>query len=320
MIKTFPKTLMSPTNWLQGIDLSFALIPSPAWAKRRIHQEGVNVLVQCLWTGGYQAFPALVHVASRNLRLWRESGGITAGYINTSPWYTADVAIAEGRRAAGNEWPYLSTVFNDVELEGVTEERVKRVSEWLRAAGKGGHIYTARWFWAGKLGNPKWEWTRDYGLWNAYYDLDPDVDFPARPYGLWSEGTLAGEQYQGTVKLDGIDVDRDVFNPEYLQGGDMPLADADFQRIAEILHAQNAQRIIQDPRDGKVYHYALGMRGHIQNPAVFTAAGFDATEIQTLTGEDIDAIPTFEDAVRSIVHGGATAAEIVDELVKRLKQ
>jgi hypothetical protein len=149
-------------------------------------------MVQCLWTG--TVTPA---TAVDNLRDARLEGLITSGYtvVNRLP---GAQAVERARVAARDEWPNLAALFIDVEVDGVTESGIRDACEAARAAAKPVAIYSARWFWAGRLGNPQWPWLLDYAIWNAYYDRDPDLDFASAPWGPWSPAHVIGEQYTGT--------------------------------------------------------------------------------------------------------------------------
>ncbi len=206
---------------MNGIDVSFSRV-SPAWCQHRV-AEGVRVFVQCLWTGGYQAHPGIRAVAEANLKDAREAGMITAGYLNTNPWFPANISLIEAERNANTEWDRIGenapgwhpfaggVVFNDVEISGVTEAQIKEHCEAITGAGKKTAIYSARWFWTGHLGNAQWPWLLDYDIWAADYDHDPDIASAAL-FGPWSKADVIGKQYEGTVDVEGVDIDRNIFD------------------------------------------------------------------------------------------------------------
>lgn len=202
-------------TWIKGLDVSFSRI-SKAWAEDRV-TEGWHILVQCLWTGGYQNNAGVRAVAEKNLRDAREAGMICAGYSNANPWFDAARSLAETKANAGTEWPNIKVVFVDVEIPQTTIQQVRELCEALRAEGKIVAIYSARWFWAGVFGNPQDKWLLDYPIWNAYYDGDPDVDFAKAPWGPWGEVAVVGEQYGGE-SLDGVTVDWNNFVLEFFKG------------------------------------------------------------------------------------------------------
>lgn len=79
-------------------------------------------------------------------------------------------------------------------------ESIRTVEE--RGESVGG-IYTGRWWWIPRMGDTAQFAERGYGLWNSYYDGDPDTD--GLPYGGWTDSLV--EQYQGTTILAGQSVD-----------------------------------------------------------------------------------------------------------------
>src|SRR3990167_3108193 len=48
-------------------------------------------------------------------------------------------------------------------------------------------------------------------LWNAWWDGDPDFDFPSRPFGAWLPAEVIGEQWSGGTTVCGTFVDRNEF-------------------------------------------------------------------------------------------------------------
>ena len=206
------------------MDLSFSRGGRDWWARR--YAEGYRIAVQCLWTGGYGSNGGIRAVAEANLRDARAAGFVTAGYLNSQPWYDAATSLSEARANAGAEWEHLAAVFNDVEIPGVTEAQVKAHCEAITAADKPTGIYSAAWFWQGHLGDPQWPWLRGYRVWEAYYDGDPDVDFASRRFGPWELDDVMGEQYRGTTDLDGVEVDLNVFDKDWFPEEDeMPTLD-----------------------------------------------------------------------------------------------
>lgn len=194
-------------TWVDGLDLSFSRAPRDWW--RRRGAEGFRVMAQCLWTG--TVTPA---TARDNLRDSRLEGLVTSGYtvVNRLP---GAQAVERARTAAGDEWQHLAALFIDVEVDGVTESAIREACEFARDLGKPVAIYSAHWFWAGRLGNPKWPWLLEYPVWNAYYDSNPDLDFSAASWGPWSPAHVIGEQYTGTTNIEGVDVDRDRFDLDF---------------------------------------------------------------------------------------------------------
>jgi hypothetical protein len=200
-----------------GLDASFSLVDWGA-VLNALHSRP-RVFVQCLWTGGYANYQRLRQVAEANLRGARERGLVTAGYVNASPWYAPAVCLAQAREAAGSEWDRLGRLAVDVEIEGVRLEDVRRLCELCREH-RPTCIYTARWFWAGRFGNPQDGWLHDYPLWAAQYDGRADLADVVRfgPAG-WR---VVGKQFQGTTTIAGAQFDLNVFDLDWWGGDDMP--------------------------------------------------------------------------------------------------
>ncbi len=189
-----------------GLDASFSLIDWDA-VLASLHSRP-RVFVQCLWTGGYANYQRLRQVAEANLRGARERGIIIGGYINASPWYSPEECLERAREAAGSEWEHLSRLAVDVEIEGVRLADVRRLCE-LCARHRPTCIYTARWFWEGKLRNPRDEWLRDYPLWAAQYDGRADLEID--PFGP-DDWRCVGKQFQGTTTVGGAQFDFNIFD------------------------------------------------------------------------------------------------------------
>lgn len=266
---------------MKGLDVSFSRI-SKEWAVRRV-TEGYRVFVACLWTGGYKSKPGIVAVAEANLRDARDAGMITAGYLNTNPWFDAAVSLNEAKIAAGAEWDRLGIVFNDVEIPGVTEVQIKSHCEAITGAGKRPAIYSASWFWSGKLGNPKWDWLRAYKVWNAYYDGDPDIDFNKAPWGPWTSADVIGEQYGGT-DIEGVTIDWNVFDEAFFtpqpEEDDMPTLDEIRAVIREEIDSR--RQFVRIAGTDPVYEIVAGELVYAVNGTVLAGTGAEWPDVLTL--------------------------------------
>src|SRR3990167_718757 len=218
-------------TWARGFDASFSQA-SPDWCRRR-WADGYRVAGQDLWTGGYLGNKELRAVAGDNLRNYREVGFKTIGYINANPWFPAGLCITEAETNAGDDgegWRLLDALALDVEIEGVAEAHIRGLWEALAGENKPLCLYTRKGFWQA-LGNPRWEWLRGSKLWNAWYDSDQDIDFPANPYGLWTATDLMGEQYQGTTDIEGVLVDLNIFDLDFFGEGENVSEIEDLSRL-----------------------------------------------------------------------------------------
>ena len=216
--------------FVPGLDGSFTggkVVPVE-WFQRR-HAEGYRVWAQCVWTGGYAGNDGIKRVASGNL-LNAEAGGLEImAYANASPptWWPLARQMQEIKTNCGAAWERLQLLPVDVEIPGITHARVAELADALLAAGKNQAIevlYTARWFWVGHMGDSKSIAWRRFRLWSAHYDWNPDIDFGHHLYGPWPLVELIGEQYQGTTRLDGVDVDLNVFDVARLFPAELPPA------------------------------------------------------------------------------------------------
>jgi uncharacterized protein CbrC (UPF0167 family) len=198
-----------------GLDASFSRID---WdAVLGALPERPRVYVQCLWTGGFAYYQTLLQVAEHNLRGARERGIITAGYINASPWFPAELCFEKGRQAAGAEWGRLSRLAVDVELPGIRLADVKRLCE-LCAQHRPTCIYTGRWFWVGHMNNAQDAWLLNYPLWAAQYDGQFNLNIV--PYGP-SGWRVVGKQYGGG-QVAGSEFDWNAFDMSWWGGDSMP--------------------------------------------------------------------------------------------------
>lgn len=209
------------TDLLRGLDVSFSRI-SLAWAQAR-KAEGYAVLYQDLWSG--LSSPT---GARDNLQAARNAGLLTGGYLCVHGNLSGSEAVQRAKAAAGDEWPHLSAIAIDVEIDGVTEGIIAEACMTASAYSKV-CIYSADWFWKGHLGNPQWPWLANYPKWWAAYDGKPEL----------RDGWM-GHQYQNTTNLDGVDVDLNVFDPAFFEEDSMTPEQA--QQLAD-LHA-----ILTDPQ------------------------------------------------------------------------
>ena len=209
---------------MKVLDISFAQPPLQWWKDR--YTEGYRAMFQDLWTGGFAGNDGLKAVAVINLKNARTAGFECCAYANASPpdWWSLSKQMENIKINAGSEWSKLQVVAVDVEIPGITLARITELANALKAEGKNNSglilgryfksreiLYTARWFWTGHMANSKDKsWLR-YWLWSAHYDSSPDIDFGSASYGPWTISNLLLEQYAGTVKVGGYDIDLNSF-------------------------------------------------------------------------------------------------------------
>jgi hypothetical protein len=228
---------MTPLN---ALDLSFdAVKVTPAWARARL-AEGWELLIVNLWTGN--TVPDGVQKA---LQTWREAGGLTAAYVVVHDNVTAQACVARARAAAGDEWAPLTFVAIDVELDPTTIATIRTAYDQVQELGQRPAIYTGRWFWTSRLNDTTEFATRP--LWDASYGVTPALEAPG--YGGWT--ARIGHQYQGTTTLDGVAVDLNLFDGDWVRQGVQhptppptpppPTPAEEWQNVIDVVHGWSRQ-------------------------------------------------------------------------------
>jgi hypothetical protein len=230
-----------------GVDSSFdPLTPGEAG---RLFDAGVRAFIQALWTG---AQAPSVRVA--NLTNARDAGLITAGYAAVSPGRSGAAHMDEARRGIPDDlWNSLAKVAVDVELPGLNYE-THVMAAWNRVAelGKAMDCYTSYHFWVEVLRFP--DRLPGVGLWNAFWDGNPDIDFPSLPFGGWQPHEVWGEQWSGDTLVEGQFVDRNTFVLEALQPEEAEVGD---------------MRIMGHPADARAFLLVGPKAYHIPDPATW---------------------------------------------------
>lgn len=272
---------------MKGLDLSFSDGPAAWWRRRYV--EGFRIAVQDLWTGGAtsEGFRA---VAPRNLRRARDAGFIVCGYTNVAPWNTGDVAFEKAVEFASGEWPHLYAVFVDVEIaahngQSIREADIRRCLQLIQNAGKKTAIYSAQWFWKGHLGNPTWVWLKQYKIWNAFYDGDPDVDFSSAPWGPWTSDDVMGEQYQGSTDIEGVSVDLNEFREDFFattRRSPVRASSSGTHRRRE----EDMPKLISPKGRPEVYQVNGGSLEHIPDRATFDRLGYKMADVEQVENDD----------------------------------
>jgi hypothetical protein len=190
-----------------GLDVSFsALRVTPEWCAAR-RAEGYELFVGDLWTGN-RPVPGI----EQAMRTWREAGGKIAGYFCAHDATPLETHFQAAKKSAGAEWNNLRFVAVDVEIDPASEQGVLAACQRVVDEGKRVVLYTARWFWVGRMGDP--QSCATYPLWDAHYGVHPTLEAPG--YGGWSG--KVGHQYQDTTDLEGVDVDINVFDDNFVNG------------------------------------------------------------------------------------------------------
>jgi hypothetical protein len=220
----------------------------------------------------------------------REAGMISAGYIYLAPWTgkNGEEQVLTGLQTLGAGLAKdLNFVAIDCECDGISKEMIWDAVATVRSEGLRAAIYTARWWWKDHFGDP-----HDFAgvpLWSAYYDNDPDLDFPKMPYGNWAPELrvgvraaqttgIMGEQYAGTVYICGVNCDLNFFDERFIRQEE--------EDMALKVHA-----LVKKTGEDAIYLASLttGTLTHVPSPPI--AAVFDlplGTEVQELPpGHDI---------------------------------
>ena len=201
---------------MRALDLSFPQIGQPVtpdyW--RAVKSEGYELAVIGLWGAVTPNTEA-----EKWLREAREAGLLTACYVaingSRPGWEHVDI----GRGYAGDEWEHCHFCAIDVEVEGVTLPQITQAIQRVVELGKSPILYTARWFWRDRLGDPTG--FSNTPLWTADYDNDPTLDFPL-PYGGWDLGVLCGKQFSDAGNIWGVTFDINTFDGDWLEALRMP--------------------------------------------------------------------------------------------------
>jgi len=210
-------------EWVEGIDVSVyqGAILQPSWDA--LYASGQRVAV----VGSAHPHPNAY--TSGNLSRAEAAGFVLATYVALSPGLTGATVVETGRQQCGPHWDKLAFVAVDCELNGITVAQIKQAVERVGALGQRPVIYTAHWWWVGHFGDK--QDFKHVPLWNAYYDQQPDVDFAKLPYGGWTLDKVIGEQYAGSVQVDGVTVDRNSFRKDFVVPQPVP---TDSQRLTAL--------------------------------------------------------------------------------------
>lgn len=291
-----------------GLDVSVysGEITADKW--RQIKALGYEVAIIGLFHG-----QTANRYANRQCFAAKEAGMITAGYIYLAPWTgkSGEEQVLVGLDTVGELLAKeMCFVAIDCECDGITKEMIWQAVDTVRAKGLRAIIYTARWWWKDHFGDP-----HDFAgvpLWSAYYDNDPDLDFPKMPYGNW-EPTLhvgvraaqttgiMGEQYQGTTYICGINCDLNWFDERFIreEENDMGFEETDQNRLKAVenlvnrIYEQGRDNLVQPEGRGEIYIASVDELVHVSNPSVQLGNRFDPADVQVLKADNpIFRLPT----------------------------
>lgn len=171
-------------------------------------RNDIELFVQCLWTGAEQPSPRVA-----NLRVADQMGIMTAGYISLTRRGSGQEHVDRGRAGVPDElWRAMKFVAVDIELDGIRIEEIVRACNRVVTLGQQPILYTNYNSWMNKVipSNPTDIADSGILLWNAYWDGDPDIDFPRLPFGGWRADEVVIEQWSGGTNVCGAFVDRNT--------------------------------------------------------------------------------------------------------------
>lgn len=202
---------------IQGVDSSYdslTLVEAQC-----LQQKGVRIFVQALTalpkTGLHQPRARI-----ENLRNAFRGGLQTAGYLLIGPGMTGKQAVAEARRGIPiSVWERLKFVAVDVEVAGIPDTEILAALQEIERLGRTAVVYTSWNSWNTMVipRNSVLIAREGYGLWNASWDNNPDIDFSNVRFGGWEPEAVIGEQWSGGTTICGQSVDQNTFQ-EYVLG------------------------------------------------------------------------------------------------------
>jgi hypothetical protein len=238
-------------NRTGGIDLSFSSC-SLAQARALLNSGDppYRIAVQNLWTGASRP-----GVREANLRNLKAAGFIIAGYTVVNASQGANCVNIARDGIPADLWNDLACLFIDVEVDGTQKHHVDAAVDRADSMGKGRCVYTAHWFWHGRMGNPAKP--PNTMLWNAFYDDAGDIDFPRAPYCGWTVPELCGEQYTNSHLEHGVEIDSNTFDLDFFQHAPtQPPAEAEDGDMRIIGHPSDARAFLVV--GSKAYHIPDG--------------------------------------------------------------
>lgn len=196
---------------LKAVDISSytgRVVGVEEWAE--VKALGYDLAIIQAWTG--RSKNVYCHDSLRNAR---EAGLMTAAYIALLPDKGGGDQAKEGVAAIGDELFHLRFIAIDMEVPGVKEEFAGNAA-FYAARYRRTIIYTAFHFWYSQMGNT--DAFSDRPLWQAKYD-DDDLNNVFQ-FGGWTSSV--GKQYAQNVEVAGINTDLNVFDRDFVEGGNMP--------------------------------------------------------------------------------------------------
>lgn len=179
-----------------------------------LKEQGWDLFIQAL-----TALPAtgLHQPAHRveNLQNAHRAGLATAGYFLLAPGLTGAECFRVARNGVSTmDWDRLKFVAPDMEVNGLTPQQVLDAANaaLIYVPSKVNVlIYTSWNAWVNKLNNSDLLSSNGFGLWNASWDNEPDIDYARYPFGGWNLDQVCGEQWSGGTVICNQSVDQNLF-------------------------------------------------------------------------------------------------------------
>ncbi len=191
---------------------------------------GTPLYIQCLWTS---TVAPLTRVES--LRNALKAGLPIAAYASLNHHNSGSHHIRKARNGVPQDiWDKLLFVAVDIELRGITIQQITEAVNEVERLGRRAIIYTNRNSWLNYVipSNDGTLARRGILLWNALWDLQPDIDFPRLPFGGWSPSQVIGEQWSGGTMVCHQFVDRNTFIRELLfSKGEARMSSEEFTQL-----------------------------------------------------------------------------------------
>ncbi|HZP56226.1 MAG TPA: hypothetical protein VFC53_01570 [Dehalococcoidia bacterium] len=190
-----------------GVDASYDRLTDRT--AEALVRDGVEVFVQCLWTGVERP-----PYAVQNLINARDAGLVTAAYGSLSGAGSGEYHARMTRGTVSDAvWDALALCFIDDELPNVPDRDLRTAVDFVAAWGKPRAVYTSRGHW----GDVRRDTAafRDCLLWDASWLAHgapaPDEPLLGVPYGGWTEAQTVGRQWKAGEVVDGLYCDRSYF-------------------------------------------------------------------------------------------------------------
>ena len=196
------------TDLVRAADVSVwsGEISEAQWDSAKRH-KGIDLAIVGSWHGKRGN-----EYARTSLDAARKAGLDVATYVALNHMHGYE-SVENGLRNLGVTMD-LKFIALDVEVPTVTVAIVHEAIRAVKTVNLTPIIYTGKWFWKGKFGDP-----RDFSdipLWTSRYDGFADLLVNWESYGGWKEPTA--KQYQGTNHTLGFGNDLSVFRRDFIHG------------------------------------------------------------------------------------------------------